>query len=192
VELTHPLAPPPMSSWARALKKVIRQDTIEGNKAKHAYDVYNFPDPGLFLSTQTSERGVHYMKNWLRSRYTWLWRASRPNCAPQPLSSQLWRECLFHGFANGTKTDIGDRASQRIQKMLKTFGCSLNAHGFLVVDSDGGQTTFYSFSCMLYSLSCNSSLGQFVVNFVPYHHVCIVIPIIFSTVTLFFKRSISV
>jgi hypothetical protein len=126
-----------MSSWARALKNVIRQDDAEYKKAKRSFDVYNFPDPGLFLYTQNEVNGVRYMKNWLHSRYTWLWRASRADHTPQPLSSQLWRECLFHGFANGTKTAIGDKSFVRIQGMLKTFGCSLNAHGFLEVDSEG-------------------------------------------------------
>jgi hypothetical protein len=133
-ELGHILSPKPVSSWACALKAIKRINETQHRKHHKIYNYYVFPDPGLFLSTEMDQCGIHYLKNWVNSREAWLYIANSPNHNPVALALQTWYDLLYHGFSTGERKAIPPKTLARIQEMVNGFGWSVGSDGDIQLD----------------------------------------------------------
>lgn len=117
------------------MKSIKRINDTQYRRNYKIYDNYVFPDPGLILSTTNSERGIRYLKNWVKSREAWLYIANSPNRNPVALSLQIWRDLLYHGFATGERKEIPAVTLARIQGWVKGYGWSVGSNGDIQLDA---------------------------------------------------------
>jgi hypothetical protein len=142
VEPKNLLSPPAITAWEAGLNNVtLRDEPIHKKQAAGKYEAYVFPDPRWFLNA-TESRCARLLKNWLKSRQTWIWRASHSQSGVPTMSITLWKEALHLGFGSGAKVTLTSSKGQHIKKMLEHFGCTLSPDGSLQLPSAGlpGET----------------------------------------------------
>ncbi|KAJ7576192.1 hypothetical protein C8J56DRAFT_401060 [Mycena floridula] len=86
-EPTSRFTPPTSSVWSDALRDV-DQSLHNPTNARFGY---LYPDPGMFLGTETGHKMFTMVESWLRYRAAFMLRASR---GAEPIATKQWRTLL--------------------------------------------------------------------------------------------------
>jgi hypothetical protein len=142
-----PILPPAIPTWREALRNVKDSNLEFALQEQIPTDLgYVFPEPALFVSTQSSIRQDVYFRGWLKYRDVLLYRLSSDfNAAPMP--NTVWRKLLaFELDNNQDKKDVGTSKSTRAAKqrdLVNDFlqDC-LKAPGVVFAESEVGQLSW--------------------------------------------------
>lgn len=135
LEPTNCLTLPAVTAWVVGLNKItIWKELAQSKQATGKYELYIFPDPQWFLNVQEA-RCACLLKNWLKSRGTWMRHASQNGQNIPALSITLWKEAIHLSFGIGGKINLASKKGQHVKKMVEFFGCSVSTNGQLQLSS---------------------------------------------------------
>ena len=142
-----PILPPAIPTWRDALQNVKDHNLEFALQELIPTDLgYVFPEPALFVSTQSLIRQDVYFRGWLKYRDVLLYRMSSDfNAAPMP--NTVWRKLLaFELDNNKDEKDVGTSKSTRAAKqrdLVNDFlqDC-LKAPGVVFTESEVGQLSW--------------------------------------------------
>ena len=66
---------------------------------------YTFPEPAIFVRTQTIERQDTYFRSWLKYRSTLIYRVSSKDFTKTPMPGSIWRDLLTYEYSQQKLTD---------------------------------------------------------------------------------------
>jgi hypothetical protein len=103
-----PILPPAIPSWRDALQHVKGCNVEFALQEQIPTDLgYVFPEPALFVSTQSSVRQDVYFRGWLKHRGVLLYQLSS-NFSATPMPTSGWRKLLAFEL-DGSKDKKGMR-----------------------------------------------------------------------------------
>ena len=119
LEIDLPSYPPSVSAWAGALENV-RSRVSEEDRATISFESYSVPDPAMFAH---SDHGRTFMKHWLTTRESWIWRVTRGSTDDPSrkhyLPTKVWRDLLFFGFPNEIPPSAGPSSKGKLSSAEK-------------------------------------------------------------------------
>jgi hypothetical protein len=138
------ILPPAIPSWRDALQHVKDCNVEFAFQEQIPTDLgYVFPEPALFVSTQSSVRQDVYFRGWLKYRDVLLYRLSSDfNVAPMP--NTVWRKLLAFELDNSQdKRAVGSSKSTRASKLrdlaIDFLQDCLKAPGVVFTESEVGR-----------------------------------------------------
>jgi len=111
LEIDLPSYPPSVSAWAGALENV-RSRVSEEDRATISFESYSVPDPAMFAH---SDHGGTFMKHWLTTRESWIWRVTRGSTddpSRKALPSNEKSGATYSSLDSQTKSHLGRALSK--------------------------------------------------------------------------------
>lgn len=101
-----PIFPRAIESWKGALESFNIADARFVYAKPIATDLgYVFPEPAMFVRTQTVERRETYFRTWLKYRTALIYRVSSKDFAATPMPGTIWRDLLTYEYSQQKLTD---------------------------------------------------------------------------------------
>jgi len=66
---------------------------------------YTFPEPAMFVRTQTVERRDTYFRSWLKYRSALIYRVSSKDFTAMPMPGSIWRDLLTYEYSQQKLAD---------------------------------------------------------------------------------------
>ena len=101
-----PIFPHAIESWKGTLESFNIADTHFVYMKPIATDLgYIFPEPAMFVRTQTVERWETYFRTWLKYRTALIYQVSSKDFAAMPMPGTIWHDLLTYKYSQQKLTD---------------------------------------------------------------------------------------